>query len=98
MEDEAIRDLALMMAVNCVRNSCIESYHAEGKLDDRDMKTFNKEVVNRIYTFLNRFFNATGDERKAFLERMHFMSVGSTASWDEPQMDRNLWDADDWND
>ena len=52
--------------------------------------------VNRLYTFLDRFFNATGDEHKAFLERMHFMSAGSTDSWDEPILDGNLWKTDQW--
>ena len=93
MDEKTAKELALMITVNCVRNTCIENYHADGKLDDRDMKAFNKEVVNRIYTFLDRFFNATGDEQEEFLERMHFIATGSTHSWDEPEIDTNLWHA-----
>lgn len=87
-------DLKLMaraITINCVRNTCIENYHAEGKLTDPEMKAFNKEVVNRIYTFLDCMLNRSDRERDMFMSRMVATSEGSTSKWDEPEIDENLW-------
>ncbi len=43
-----LKDIALIMSVNCVRNTIIENYHAEGKRSDDEMKAFNKEVANKL--------------------------------------------------
>lgn len=50
--NETIADYTLRMALHCVRNTVIEDYHAQGKISDAEMKAFNIEVVNKIYTFL----------------------------------------------
>ena len=42
------KDLALRMALYCVRNTVIENYHAAGKISDPEMMAFNKKVVNKI--------------------------------------------------
>ncbi len=57
MDDESIQSLALIVAVNCVRNTVIEDYHADGKLSDGDMKNFNKDVANKLYTFFTYMFS-----------------------------------------
>jgi hypothetical protein len=51
------KTLALIMAVNCVRNTVIEDYHSEGKLTDQEMKAFNKEVADKLYTFLEYLYS-----------------------------------------
>ena len=93
MKDAEVKELALMMAVNCVRNTCVEKYHSAGKLNDDEMKAFNKEVVNRIYTFLDVLFNASEEDRLAFLEKMktQVIPASSPLAWDEPQVDNSLW-------
>ena len=79
------------MTLNCVRNTVIEKYHGEGKLSDADMKAFNKEVVNRIYTFLDTWLNRSDKERDLFLGTMAAQADGFVKTWDEPELDRNLW-------
>ena len=85
------RLFAKMMTINCVRNTVIEKYHCQGKLTDDDMKAFNKEVVNRLYTFLDCMFNRSDKERDLFLGKMAAVAEAFTAKWDEPELDKNLW-------
>ena len=56
-KSEANEELALHIALHCVRNTIIENYHAAGKISDPEMMAFNKEVVNKIYSFLELVFN-----------------------------------------
>ena len=83
--------LAKAMTINCVRNTILERYHLQGKLSDADMKAFNKEVVNRIYTFLDCLHNRSATERDLFLTKMVAATEAFTAKWDEPEFDGNLW-------
>jgi hypothetical protein len=82
--EDGIKRLALIMAVTCVRNTIIEDYHTVGKLDESEIKAFNKEVVNKLYTFLKFLLGAPSPERDRFLrnaERLY------PHNWDEPQLD-----------
>jgi hypothetical protein len=71
--------LALIMAVNCVRNTVIEDYHSQGKLTE--------EVADKLYTFLEYLFNKPLKERQAFLGAMNSMYP---ANWDQPALDPDL--------
>ena len=88
MDDERIQDFALTMAVNCVRNTIIEDYHADGKLSDEDMKNFNKEVSNKLYTYLKivLFSNNVKDSQR-FLTAMGMMYP---TTWDKPEFDEDF--------
>ena len=46
LKPSSLKRLALLIAVNCVRNTVIEDDHAAGKLDDPEMKAFNHKVAN----------------------------------------------------
>src|SRR5262249_21891342 len=89
MGQAALKCLALLMAVNCVRNTVIEDYHAQGKLSDSEMKAFNQEVANKIYTFLNFLLNKPDEDREAFL---WLMGVMYPKNWDQPKIDRAFAD------
>ena len=87
MGQDYLQELALLMAVNCVRNTVIEDYHGRegpGSLSDADMMAFNKEVVNKLYTFLVCLF---GDEREAFLKGV---GLWHPHNWDAPQFDESF--------
>ncbi|MDD4871301.1 MAG: hypothetical protein PHR77_12140 [Kiritimatiellae bacterium] len=90
MKDAEVKLLAKVITLNCVRNTIIERYHTLGKLSDAEMKAFNTEVVNRIYTFMNYFLNKS-KENEAFLERMNFIAMGSAQDWNEPELDKRMW-------
>jgi hypothetical protein len=51
------RALALLIALHCVRNTIIENYHAVGRLTDPEIAALNREVVNKIYAFLQIMLN-----------------------------------------
>ena len=83
--------MAKAMTINCVRNTILETYHRQGKLSDEDMKAFNKEVANRIYTFLDCLNNRSATERDLFLAKMIVEVEAFTTKWDELGFDGNLW-------
>jgi hypothetical protein len=87
MSQAHLKRLALLMAVNCVRNTVIEDYHANGKLDDSEMKAFNQEVANKIYTFLQFLLHKPAEDREAFLSAMSTMYP---SNWDQPKLDRDF--------
>jgi hypothetical protein len=84
MKKADVKRLALIMAVNCVRNTVIEDYHSQGKLTQEEMKTFNKEVANKLYTFLEYLFNKPPADQQAFLSAM---SIMYPTNWDQPKLD-----------
>ena len=90
MNQSHLKRLALLMAVNCVRNTVIENYHAAGKIDDLEMKAFNQEVANKIYTFLHYMFVKPDEDRDAFLRAMGAMYP---KYWDQPKVDRDFVEA-----
>lgn len=87
MDAKALKKLALIMTVNCVRNTVIEEYHADGKLTDDEMMAFNKEVSNKIYTFLNYMFLKNSEINAEF---MVAMSMYYPRDWDQPHLDRDF--------
>jgi hypothetical protein len=94
MPQSYLQRLALLITVNCVRNTVIEDYHADGKLSDAEMKAFNQEVANKIFTFLHYLFEKPREDEEAFLSAMGMMYP---SRWDEPKLDTdfvravNLW-------
>ena len=82
---------AKLMTLYCFRNTIIERFHERGQLSQDDMKAFNKEVLNRLYTFLDCTRNRSKREKDLFLGRLTAELNGYTAGWDEPEFDENLW-------
>ena len=82
---------AKLITLYCFRNTIIERFHRQGQLSQDDMKAFNKEVLNRIYTFLDCTRNRSKREKDLFLGRLTAELDGYTAGWDEPEFDENLW-------
>ncbi len=70
-----------------LRNTIIEDYHAQGKLSDPEMKVFNQEVVNKIYTFLTFLLSKPEEERASFLLAMSQMYP---SDWDKPRIDQDF--------
>jgi hypothetical protein len=81
--DDPMRGIALIMSVTCVRNTIIEKFHADGKLDDSDMEAFNRQVADRVYTFLNYLMSNPRDASDLIEALRHYMPT----DWDPPQRD-----------
>jgi len=85
--DKFVSDLATMMAFNCVRNTVIEDYHRRGSLSPEDLKTFNKQVTDKLYTYLRILFNGSPEEQAALLKACN---QSFPFDWDKPVLDRDL--------
>lgn len=87
--EQSLKNLALMLAVHCVRNTIIEDYHTKGKITDPEMMAFNKEVVDNMYTFLQVIHNPIYHVEKEVLSRnnrVFYMPVG----WDVPKLNQSI--------
>lgn len=72
------KEVAKVIALHCVRNTCIENFHAKGQLSQADMCEFNKEVVNKIYSLLCLEIRNAGIPAWIFTP---------PSGWDEPKLD-----------
>jgi len=81
--EDPIRSIALIMSVTCVRNTIVDKYHADGKLDDADMEAFNRQVADRIYTFLSHLLSTHRDMGDLQEALRHYLPT----DWDQPQHD-----------
>lgn len=89
--EKDLKDIALQLTVHCVRNSIIEDYHANGQLSQADMKAFNKEVVNKVYTFLTILLNP---KYQRVAQSPAFARVFRTDNdWDRPELDEEFLEA-----
>ena len=86
-DDNYFKKTATLLAVNCVRNTVLENYHSEGKIDDSEICALNKEVVNKIYTFLKFTFDSNQTEQLNFEA---LMSLAFPHDWDEPVLDEEF--------
>lgn len=84
---KVMKDLALMVTVNCVRNTVIEDYHARGSLSQDDMAAFNRQVADNIYTVFDFMFNRSPEDSQALIG---FMGMYYPTNWDEPQINEGL--------
>ncbi len=87
VDEKIIKELALMIAVNCVDNQIIEEYRSHGSLSSEDVQKFNAEVTNKIYTFLWYMFNGSAAEKDALLKTI---SWSYPQEWDKPVMDEDI--------
>jgi hypothetical protein len=83
-----MRDIALGIAHVCVRNTVIEQYHAAGKLTDEEMKAFNKEVANKLYTTLT-----LSCDRETLDAACALFVEYRPPNWDLPTIDRGIYKA-----
>ena len=86
-EDAEMKRLALLMASVCVRNTVIEDYHSLGNLSQEQMKAFNKEVANKVYTFLKLLLaGSSGDSEALMATSLPFYPL----DWDDPVLDDDI--------
>lgn len=77
--NDYVRDVAKLLAIHGFRNSIIEEYHAEGKLNDKEMMALNKDVHNRIYTLLLKLHRGEFERMSPLMSEFYF---GMGLDWD----------------
>ena len=83
MEDQNIKKLALILSANCIRQSVIEECQKKGQINDQQLSQFNKEMSDRIYTFLTYLLQKPAEEYTVMMEAMakHYPE-----GWDQPEL------------
>ena len=88
------------MARSCVRDTVLEDYHTDGKISQEEMKRFNKEVVNKLYTFLDFFIPRPREDFDNFVERTGYcysfrmsLTYPRRGDWDLPGLDSQFLSA-----
>lgn len=89
--EKFIERTSLHIARLCVRNTIIEKYHVAGKLSDPEMEAFNREVTNKLYSYLQLLFNPKMTEEKDLLFKSPYFSA--LPDWDKPIFDQDFKNA-----
>ena len=84
MKDQTVKQLALIIAANCTRESELDSSLQEGKLSQETLNAFNQQMSNKLYTFLTYLLNKPADEYSVMMEALtkHFPE-----NWAAPELD-----------
>jgi len=86
--DPAMERLAVLLVVNCFRNTVLENYHSEWpEFSQAKMKALMTESVNKLHTALHAFF--TGDEATQSAA-WEVLNVYFPRQWDKPEFDQGL--------
>lgn len=80
------KEIAILFTQHCVSNTIIKNYHLQGKLTEEEIFIFKKEVLNKIYSFIELLSNPELEEaRKIVLKSPDFFS--NLNELGEPQFD-----------
>lgn len=91
MTIEDIKYIAKTFTIECYRNSYIEDLHSKIKeLDDIEMKKLNKDIYNKVYTYLLLFLSDNQKGYDIIANRIAFYRTFNTLNWDEPEIDKTL--------
>ncbi len=87
MNEDTVKKLALIIAANCTRESVLEETLKKGALEQSDLDTFNKQMSDRLYTFLTYLLNKPADEYSVMMGELskHFPE-----SWGMPDLDQGF--------
>ncbi len=83
MDEQNIKKLALIISANCIRESTIEECKKNGQINDAQLNTFNKEMTDRIYTFLTYLLSKPAQEYSVMMEAM---AKNYPESWPMPEL------------
>ena len=87
MNEDTVKKLALIIAANCTRKSVLEESLNSGTLTQEALDTFNKQMSDRLYTFLTYLLNKPADEYSVMMAELskHFPE-----SWGMPDLDQGF--------
>ena len=86
--DPVMQRLAVLLVVNCFRNTVLENYHSDWpEFTDEKMKALMKEAVDKLHTALHAFFTADKATQDAVWE---VLNVYYPRGWDKPEFDQGL--------
>ncbi|MGI9276627.1 MAG: hypothetical protein ACR2PT_17515 [Endozoicomonas sp.] len=84
MNEQTVKKLALIITANCTRQSIIEENCAQGKISQEDFNSFNKQMSDKVYTFLTYLLHKPADEYSVMIEEL---SKHYPETWALPELD-----------
>ena len=87
MNEDNVKRLALIIAANCIDKSVIETSNNNKEITDDQLKAFNKQLSDKIYTFLSYLLNKPANEYSLMMDAM---SKNYPDRWPLPCFDEQL--------
>jgi hypothetical protein len=84
--DETLRVIAKILTVHGYRNSGIEDIHADGRINDKEMKELNKTIHNQIYTLLKMIDSGSINKRSYFFTGGEDWAKAVDLKWSDIQI------------
>lgn len=74
------------------RNGVVEDLHAgdSAKLTDETMKILNKDINNRIYTFLYLWYSGDEEFKELLLDCLKFINDNTQSDWDPAEINEDV--------
>lgn len=87
MNDYTVKQIALMIAANCLEKGIVNELNGKGTITDEQKMVFNKQVADGIYTFLLYMLNKPPKEYSALLEEL---AKNYPENWPLPEVDAHV--------
>ena len=87
MTEDNVKRLALIIAANCINKSIIETSNNNKEITDDQMTAFNKQLSDKIYTFLSYLLTKTPSEYSLMMDAM---TKNYPENWPLPCLDEQL--------
>ncbi|MCY4472722.1 MAG: hypothetical protein OXC07_07900 [Kistimonas sp.] len=90
MDEKTVKQLALIITANCLRNTAVEKVRQQAlsdPLSERDLQHLHKAMSDRMYTFLTYLLGKPAREYAALMEELtrHYPT-----DWPMPELDSTL--------
>ena len=87
MNEDTVKKLALIITANCTRQSVMEESCRQGKITQEALSQFNKQMSDKIYTFLSYLLHKPADEYSVMIEEL---SKNYPTTWPMPELDQTF--------
>ena len=87
MNEETVKKLALIITANCTRDSILQDSLETGTFSQTQFNDFNKQMSDRIYTFLTFLLNKPAEEYSVMMSELakHFPE-----DWSMPDLEQSF--------
>ena len=87
MNEANLQKLALIITASCLKDSVIEQCHQQQKFSESEWSALNKQLSDRMYTFLTYLITKPTHEYVAMMETL---VKNFPTTWDAPTIDPSL--------
>lgn len=87
MVSAGYEQIALALVKQCVRDTQVEVWHAEGRITQEEMREWMKEVVDKVFTVVTNLGN------DQFATGLCSLASETFVMWDRPKIDVHLLEA-----